>query len=136
MICGRFPVPSLSSTDRVSVKRLIGKQDTRMVGGDIRPSLDSPNNSQFFLPWNTHDSDMNLLFPAAGAERDAEPPHLPARPPGGHSVCVPPDHSGPGGGNARQPAQLHRHPAAVRHEDLPQPPAGQATVTVSLVTDP
>lgn len=67
---------------------------------------------------------MDLLFPAAGAEWDAEPPHVPARPPGGHCVCVQPDHSGPGRGHACQPAHLHCHPAVVRHEDLPQPPAG------------
>lgn len=71
--------------------------------------------------------EINLLFPVAGAEWDAEPPRLPARPPGGHGVRVQPDHSGPGGGHARQPAQLHRHPAAVCHEDLPQPPTGQIT---------
>lgn len=76
---------------------------------------------------NMCDYDMNVLFPVAGAECDAEPPHLTARSPGGYSVCIQSDHSGPGRGHACQLAQLHCHPAAARHEVLPQPPTGQVT---------
>ena len=66
------------------------------------------------------DNVADALFPVAGGECDAEPPYLSKRPPGGYSVRVQPDHSGPGRGHAFQPDQLHRHPAVARHEDLPQ----------------
>lgn len=67
---------------------------------------------------------VDVLSPAANSGGDAEPPRVPARPPGGHSVRVQPHHSGPGRGHARQPDELHGIPAAARHEDLPRPPAG------------
>lgn len=103
----------------------------------------TPNNrtipKQFKIPSrltsNSDDCD-SCLFPPAGAGWDAEPPHLPAHPPGGYSMRVQPDHSGSGGGYACQLTQLRSHPAAARHEDLPQPPAGQRISTGSPIIDP
>lgn len=61
----------------------------------------------------------------AGAGCHAEPPLFPPCPCDRHRLRVQPDHSGPGRGHAGRPARRRRGPAAARHEDLPQPPAGQ-----------
>lgn len=84
----------------------------------------------WFLSLSFH-SICDFFTILAGAECDAEPPVFPPRALGGHSVRVQPDHSGPGGGSACGSAQRHRGPAAVQHEDLPRPPAGQPA---SLIT--
>lgn len=66
----------------------------------------------------------------AGAGCHAEPPLFPPHPCDRHRLRVQPDHSGPGRGHAGQPARRRRGPAAARHEDLPQAPAGQPVVVL------
>lgn len=120
-----------------------------VLSGEIKTTLVTSHTSQFksklfsysfssfclevtfwFLSLSLH-SICDFFTTLAGAECDAEPPLFPPRALGGHSVRVQPDHSGPGGGSACGSAQRHRVPAAVHHEDLPRPPAGQPA---SLIT--
>ena len=85
---------------------------------------DNGKESRITVKQTKMDSKCRL---AAGAGCDAEPPLFPPCPSDVHRLRLQPDHPGPGRGHAPQPARRRRGPAAVRHENLPQPAAGPVT---------